>query len=117
MSFNAGRSFQDNVDLSGALTKHFESDSVKAKLAECHEWLTSKKDELSAEERKERGWDEAYNLTVWEEFPGQPTISGVLLQNVTGGRMGISGTGPSKQSSEEAKNMRKSFLTSGPGRP
>ena len=69
----------------------------------------SKKDELTEEERRERGWDEAYNLTVWEEHSGQPTVSSVLLQNVTGGRLGITGTGRTKQSIAEAKNMRKSF--------
>ena len=109
MSFNAGRCHQADVDLADALQDHVDADLVKKKLAECHEWLNSKKDELSEEERKERGWDEAYNLTVWEEHPGQPTVSGVLLQNVTGGRMGITGTGRTKQSMAEAKNMRKSF--------
>ena len=110
MSFNAGRCYyQDDVDLSDALQNHMDAELVKKKLAECHEWLNSKNDELTEKERKERGWDEAYNLTVWQEHPGQPTISGVLLQNVTGGRMGITGTGRTRQSIAEAKSMRASF--------
>jgi len=109
ITFNAGRCYQADVDLSDALQNHVDSESVKKKLAECHEWLYSKKDELTEEERKERGWDEAYNLTVWEEHPGQPTISGVLLQNVTGGRMGITGTGRTRRSITEANNMRNSI--------
>mmetsp|Transcript_16482 Transcript_16482/g.35804 ORF Transcript_16482/g.35804 Transcript_16482/m.35804 type:complete len:183 (-) Transcript_16482:166-714(-) len=111
-SFNAGRSHQSDVDLSGALSSHFDAELLKKKLAECHELLNSKTDEPTDEEKKEQGWDQAYNLTVWEEFPGQPTVSGVLLQNMTGGRMGITGTGPTRASMVEAKNMRMSFSAS-----
>ena len=112
VSFNAGRSFQSDVDLSDALSSHFDAELLKKKLVECHDWLNSKTDEPTDEEKKEQGWDQAYNLTVWEEFPGQPTVSGVLLQNMTGGRMGITGTGPTRASMVEAKNMRMSFSAS-----
>jgi predicted aldo/keto reductase-like oxidoreductase len=106
-SFNPGRSYDAGVDLAEALREHpFEEDGVRSRLAEVHGWLTKESADLTEAERRERGWERAYDLTVWTEYPGNPTVSGVLLQNLTGGRMGITGTGPSIKSSAEAISLR-----------
>jgi hypothetical protein len=55
------------------------------------------------EEKVKLGWKQAYNLTTWEEFPGEViSVSNVLL-----GRMGLKGgTGPTKAVAAEAVSMR-----------
>lgn len=73
-----------------------------SKLVEVHNWL--KKDAShSDEEKKVLGWTRAYNLTTWEEYPGEIiSVSNVLLS-----RMGLkSGGGNNKDALEEAKAMR-----------
>lgn len=108
-SCNGGRACDSSVDLTVPLAKHYASEVVREKLAECHLWLR-KDEKYSHKERKLRNWDCAYNLTVWEEFPGE-SISNrkILLQSITGGRMGVIGTGPTEQSAFEGKLMRKYF--------
>jgi hypothetical protein len=67
---NPGRSFDATVDLTEALKDHYNPELAKQKLAEVHEWL--KKDgKLTDEERAAKGWNRAYNLTTWGEFPGK----------------------------------------------
>jgi hypothetical protein len=55
------------------------------------------------EEKKVLGWNRAYNLTTWEEYPGEViTVSNVLLS-----RLGLkSGGGVNKDAVEEAMAMR-----------
>eukprot|EP00578_Thalassiosira_sp_NH16_P014463 CAMPEP_0181117214 /NCGR_PEP_ID=MMETSP1071-20121207/22386_1 /TAXON_ID=35127 /ORGANISM="Thalassiosira sp., Strain NH16" /LENGTH=617 /DNA_ID=CAMNT_0023201553 /DNA_START=47 /DNA_END=1900 /DNA_ORIENTATION=+ len=102
---NPGRYYDDSVDLAAlteALKNHYDPGLAKSKIIEVHNWLR-KASTLSEEERAKLGWKQAYNLTTWEEFPGEVvTMSGVLLS-----RMGIlSGGGKSEDAVEEAKVMR-----------
>lgn len=99
---NPGRSYDESVDLTEALKRHYDPELAKSKLVEVHNWL--KKDNIQSEEEKTKlGWKQAYNLTTWEEFPGEVlTISKVILA-----RIGLkSGGGNSKDAVEEAKIMR-----------
>ena len=57
------------MDLTEALKDHYNPELAKQKLAECHEWL-NKDVKFTDEERAEKGWSRAYNLTAWGEFPG-----------------------------------------------
>ena len=100
---NPGRSFDDSVDLTQALKDHYDPEQVKAKLLETHNWFKAGAAELSDEEKAEQGWKQAYNLTTWEEFPGEVvTVTNVILS-----RMGLrGGTGPSKAAKAEAVSMR-----------
>lgn len=99
---NPGRSYDDSVDLTEALKNHYDPGLAKSKIVEVHNWL-KKASTLSEEERAKLGWKQAYNLTTWEEFPGEV----ITLSNVILARMGIkSGGGKSEDAVEEAKVMR-----------
>ena len=104
--FNAGRSYDSTVDLTEALSGHYDPNLALKKLKECHSWLNSGVT-YTDEELNEKGWSRGYNLTVWEEFPGEAISPGkVLLQAVTRGRAGITGTGPTEQSGNESSSLR-----------
>lgn len=99
---NPGRSYDDKSNIREALIDHYDPELALSKLVEVHNWL--KKDALlSDEEKKVLGWTQAYNLTTWEEYPGEIiSVSNVLLS-----RMGLkSGGGNNKDAIEEAKVMR-----------
>ena len=100
---NPGRAFDDSVDLTDALKDHYDPKQAMRKLQEVHDWFKADAVKLSEEEKEERGWKRAYNLTTWEEFPGEVvSVSNVLL-----GRMGLkSGGGPTKNVTAEAVSMR-----------
>jgi len=100
---NPGRAFDDSVDLTEALKDHYDPEQAKAKLQEVHDWFKADAAKISEEEKEKLGWKQAYNLTTWEEFPGEVvSVSNVLL-----GRMGLkSGGGPSKTVKAEAVSMR-----------
>lgn len=105
-SSNIGRAFSDKVDLSKALEKHFDREEVKRKLAECHAWLTGA-NAPTEEEKKDRGWDTAYDLRAWPEYPDTDRMSmkGLFLQNLSGGRMGMGG-GPTDEFAAYASQVR-----------
>ncbi|KAL7495400.1 hypothetical protein ACHAWT_003860 [Skeletonema menzelii] len=100
---NPGRAFDDSVDLTEALKDHYDPEQAKAKLQEVHNWFKTDAAKISDEEKEKLGWKQAYNLTTWEEFPGEViSVSNVLL-----GRMGLKGgTGPSETVKAEAVSMR-----------
>ena len=99
---NPGRGYDESVDLTEALKNHYYPELAISKLVEVHNCL--KKDtSLTKGDKAKLGWERAYNLTTWEEFPGEAlTVSGVILS-----RLGIkSGGGNSEDAAEEAKVMR-----------
>ncbi|KAL7487744.1 hypothetical protein ACHAW6_013316 [Cyclotella cf. meneghiniana] len=99
---NPGRSYDPTVDLTQALKDHYNPELVQKKLAECHEWL-NKDTKFTDEERAQRGWSQAYNLTTWGEYPGEiVSVSNVLL-----GRMGLRDIGgPTEHAAQESQQMR-----------
>lgn len=106
---NMGRCYVPEKDYSEALANHYDPLLAKKKLRECHEWL-SKDNVLTEEEIKARGWDAAYDLTTWNEFPdtNRISVSGVILQNLSGGFLGIGG-GPSDDITLLAADMRRAI--------
>lgn len=128
---NPGRSYDPTVDLTQALKDHYNPELVKKKLAECHEWL-NKDAKFTDEERTQRGWSQAYNLTTWGEYPGMfsrrcssitaffhlflnACISSLLFRsgeivsvsNVLLGRMGLRDIGgPTEHAAQESQQMR-----------
>ena len=66
---NMGRSYIAESDYSKALENHYNPDLVKTKLFEAHEWLKAGNKSLTAAQMKERNWDAAYDLRVWESYP------------------------------------------------
>mmetsp|Transcript_18925 Transcript_18925/g.36807 ORF Transcript_18925/g.36807 Transcript_18925/m.36807 type:complete len:613 (-) Transcript_18925:243-2081(-) len=100
---NPGRSYDASVDITEALKDHFDPELARVKIAECHELLTKGK-KYTEEEKADKGWKQAYNLTTWEEFPGEAiSVSNVLLN-----RMGLKDVGPNKKAAKEAMKMRNS---------
>lgn len=67
---NPGRSYDATVDLTEALKDHYNPELVKQKLAEVHGWL-NKDAKITDQDRAEKGWSRAYNLTTWGQFPGK----------------------------------------------
>jgi len=64
---------------------------------------------LSDEELVERGWKKGYNLTVWQEMPGEVDSSKtgkIILSILTGGRLGLPATGPGALFQKEASQFR-----------
>lgn len=99
---NPGRGYDESVDLTEALKNHYDPELAKSKLVELHNWL-KKDSSLSEEEMKKLGWEKAYNLTTWEEFPGEI----VSMKSVLLSRVGILNSGGNNDSAtEEAKVMR-----------
>lgn len=104
-----GRAYDESIDLTKALERHFDPAQALQRIQETHEWLkdpTKKSDD----ELAELGWRRGYNLTVWEEMPGRldsRAVQQVLLQTLTGGRLGITETGPGYSLKTEATQIRK----------
>ena len=82
---------------------------MKEKLAECHDILKKQ----NADKVDEKADAElAYDLTSWEDFPGATrTMSKVILQVMTRGWAGISGTGPKVGFTQYAASMRDHYAT------
>jgi uncharacterized protein len=110
-SGNIGRAYVAKIDYTMALQNHYASDMVKHKMVETHEWLSTSSKSLTDGQRKERGWDVAYDLRVWECFPGNsPTVAGVVLNSLTGGWLGCGGSGPTQESKDLAAAIRKALV-------
>ena len=108
-----GRAYDSSVDLTKALEKHYNPSLALERIKQTHEWL---KDETpkTPEELENLGWKKAYDLTVWEVMAGDldsRAVEKVLLQTITGGRLGIVKTGPGHSIKHEA-NRRRSSLSS-----
>lgn len=106
---NPGRGYDASVDYKKALSKHNDPETVQKKLVDCHE-LLKKSSTHSLEDRKSRGWDEAYDLRPWHEFPDSNRISAlsVVLQNVTAGWFGCGG-GPTEESNSYGQQLREAL--------
>ena len=120
-SGNPGRAYHNSgIDLDKILKDHYNPQLVKEKLAEAHEWLskttktppTENPSTTQQKELNDLGWDRAYNLTTWEEFPSdanQLSIPMILVQNLTMGVFGVNNAMDRRQSSFDAESLRQSF--------
>lgn len=89
---NMGRCFDPTVDYSKALEKHWNPEAATANMAQVHGWLSSK----GNVDRKAMECEPAYDLRVWECYPGDnPSVSSVLLSHFSGGLLGNT-KGPTK---------------------
>jgi len=86
-----------------------DPERIRKIVAELHSWYAADGDaKPTPQQLTERGWAAAYSLRTWPDFPGLTVnITGVLLQRLTGGLMGIGG-GPTKDAAyvEEVKRTR-----------
>lgn len=106
-----GRAYDETVDLTKALEKHYNPELALERIKQVHEWLKSDTPK-SPKELEKLGWNKAYNLTVWEEMPGEldsRAMQKIMLQVFTGGRMGIVETGPGYSIKQEATRLREVF--------
>ena len=76
-----------------------------------HKLLSSKsKKSITLEERKEKGWEEAYDLRPWNEYPDTGVIMSnplwALVQNNFIGKWYYSGGGPTATSIETGNKLR-----------
>uniref|UniRef100_A0A7S1DBK2 Uncharacterized protein n=1 Tax=Cyclophora tenuis TaxID=216820 RepID=A0A7S1DBK2_CYCTE len=100
---NMGRSYCPKTDYDKALKGHANPEVIKAKLQEAHEWLSPG----SVHDRTANGWEAAYDLRVWKNYPGDgPNMSRAVLYFVTFGWMGASG-GPTQSSKRLTSRLRK----------
>lgn len=109
---NPMRSLDDTVDLKQVLAKHYDPELAEQRIQEMHQLFGTSKKPLTKAQRAEKGWDEAYDLRPWHEFPDTDRMSmtGILLQNVTGGWLGMGG-GPTSQSKNYASLLQETIVT------
>lgn len=100
------RAPDDSIDLAKVLSRHFDPTLATTRVLEVHKML-SPGNTIDKEERVKRGWDEAYDLRPWKEFPDtdNASVKTVVLQNLTGGWLGTSG-GPTKESVDLGARLR-----------
>ena len=128
---NMGRAYIPHVDYTKALSNHYNPSKALSNLQQVHEWMTNvelqntkinnKTMTNNGDEdndairccRKAYGFDVAYDLRVWEDYPGySESLStwNIILQCVTYGMFGCGG-GPKKSQSimDEAIHTMKSL--------
>ena len=76
---NSGRAYDGSCDLSTILSSHFDSEAAIKKINKVRDLLSSKSKKLTVEERKEKGWEEAYDLRPWNEYSDTKVIISNLL--------------------------------------
>lgn len=114
-SGNPGRSYvASDDDVTLAISKHYDAELLMKKLKEVHELFSASKKEMSDAERKKNGWDAAYDLRPWNEYPDTGNVMKkmylVIAQNTTIGSCFYSGGGPTKESIQKGKQLRDAIL-------
>jgi len=106
---NPGFGYIPSIDLKSALQNHCDPVAALERIKDCHKMLQKSAKPISAGERSERGWDVAYDLRPWTEFPDTDkaieSMISVVLQNVTFGYFGAGG-GPSEESISAGEHLR-----------
>ena len=99
--FNCGRSLltQNEVIPAAALAACPNADRVRQVVQELHSWFAKDGDaNPTPEQLTQRGWNAAYSLRTWPDFPGTTVdVGGIVLQRLSMGLLGIGG-GPTKDS-------------------
>ena len=76
---NPGRAYDGSCDLSTVLSSHFNPKAAIKKINKVRDLLSSKSKKLTVEERKEKGWEEAYDLRPWNKYSDTKVIISNLL--------------------------------------
>mmetsp|Transcript_9048 Transcript_9048/g.24441 ORF Transcript_9048/g.24441 Transcript_9048/m.24441 type:complete len:121 (-) Transcript_9048:124-486(-) len=91
---NPGRSYDSKVDLTDALKHHMDPNGAMIKIKNIHELINTKSTHTQ-EQLKALGWDDAYDLRAWIEFPDTERMSKkklkFIIQAITGIDLGIGG--------------------------
>lgn len=106
------RSLDTTMNLGDLLQNHYNPALAEQKIQEVHDlFQDSTNTLLSKAERRAKGWDEAYDLRPWQEFPDTDrlTSTSIVLQNLTMGYLGAGG-GPSKESVHLGDQIRSTIL-------
>jgi uncharacterized protein len=107
---NMGRSYDATVDLTEALSRHFDPVRAQQKMAELHAWMTTT---TTTSTMIPDDWQPAYDLQTWPEFANtaqnlaQPWR--LLLDSWTFGWFQASG-GPNQDVADLARAMRAALL-------
>jgi hypothetical protein len=107
------RAPDDSIDYTQVLSSHYDPELAEEKIKEVHALLGRPAKIWTAEERSKRGWEEAYDLRPWTEFPDteRMSIPGLVLQNMTAGYFG-NGGGPTAETVNLGQRIRE-FIASG----
>ena len=111
-SGNIGRCYDDKVDLTKALGKHYDPTLAMKKVLEMQEIFGGVLSDSHKGKETDERWQKGYDLTVREEMPGEIDscdIMKVVLQGLTGGRMGLIGSGPGVSFRMEATKYRETI--------
>ncbi|KAL7577274.1 hypothetical protein ACA910_002019 [Epithemia clementina (nom. ined.)] len=99
---NMGRAYLPEADYTEALKNHYDPPRALALMKQTHDWMVATPQTTPSNDWATRqhalGFDAAYDLRVWDDFPGDMaklTLTSVLLQNFTFGLLGAGG-GPTK---------------------
>ena len=111
---NAGnpmRGLDDSINLDEVLASHYNPSLAKQRIQQAHEIVGPNSKPLTDAELRSRGWEEAYDLRPWHEFPDTDRISipKVVLQNLTWGWFGAGG-GPTRESNDFAETLRQAIV-------
>jgi hypothetical protein len=108
---NPMRSFDDSaINLAKLLEHHYDPQLAETRIRQVHDMLGGGKDKqlLTEAERNEIGWEAAYDLRPWHEFPDTERVTpqSVVLQNLTGSWL-CCGGGPTKASQDLGVHIRR----------
>ena len=105
---NMGRAYLPGMDYRKALSDHVNATSAVTKLQQVHTWMTStSRNDNDQDDDDTKGWKAAYDLRVWDEFPGDSVAPhAVLLQCFTRGWLGCGG-GPTAATAALVANLEK----------
>jgi hypothetical protein len=112
---NMGRSYDSTVDLTEALSRHFDPVRAQQKLAELHGWMTTTTSSSSSRSTTmiPDEWQPAYDLQTWPEFANTaqnvPQPWRLVLDSYTFGWFRASG-GPNQDVTDLARAMRAALL-------
>lgn len=106
---NPGRGYDSSCDFKTALANHYDPTLAIENMKETHKLLQKAAKPLGSQERVGKGWDAAYDLRPWTEFPDtervMANIPSVVFQNISGGWFGA-GAGPTKETVSTGNSFR-----------
>ena len=109
---NPGRCLDETIDLDEVLKNHYDSSLAKERLVEIIEVLKKDTDATDEDIRKKYDAELAYDLSLWEDFPGRESLSikAVIKQIFSRNFLGpLSKTGPNSAFTAHAASLREYY--------